>query len=193
MFRRTIAGVAAGAALAAPLALAAPAQAAGIGDGNPYDYDIVTAAIAATGTALPSTFTAFFPNDRAFEVLAKSQGALPADHRFRSKVDEQAVFDGLVAKLTVPTIAKVLQYHVIPGVKLTSTDVRQGPRVIKDVPTALAGQTLDVYSFSRTKPIIFVGDEDGRFFNDFVVRPDVLNPSATSIVHGITDVLLPTL
>ena len=80
MFRKAITTFAAAAALAAPIAIAAPAQAVEV-DGNPYDFDIVTAAIDATGAdevlATLDSYTAFFPNDRAFEVLAKEQVSKP--------------------------------------------------------------------------------------------------------------------
>ena len=58
------------------------------------------------------------------------------------------------------------------------------------------GQKLAVTNFSRFtgSPTVVLGDKDGSFFNDFVVKSkvDVIKvPGA--VVHGISDVLLPKL
>jgi uncharacterized surface protein with fasciclin (FAS1) repeats len=195
MFRKAITTFAAAAALAAPIAIAAPAQAVEV-DGNPYDFDIVTAAIDATGAdevlATLDSYTAFFPNDRAFEVLAKEQGLLPAGYKYGATVDEEQIFNALVEGLGVETITEVLFYHVFPGAALEGADVVAGPR-IKTL-TMANGQNLKVYVLSKSRPVIVLGDKDGRFFNDFVVRSKInfIN-SEDAVVHGISDVLLPKL
>jgi uncharacterized surface protein with fasciclin (FAS1) repeats len=199
MIRKTIAGFVAAAAVAAPLALAAPAQAADpIGDGDPYNFDIVTAAIAATDADVIlgglDSYTAFLPNDRAFEVLAKSKGLLGSDYRYGATVEEQTVFDALVAELGVDTIEAVLLYHVVAGETITGGDVLAGKR-IKTLDMA-NGQKLTVYVVSKTAPFIVLGDQDGRFFNDYVVKSKIdfgYKPGDKVVVHGISDVLIPKL
>jgi uncharacterized surface protein with fasciclin (FAS1) repeats len=199
MIRKTIAGLTAAAALAAPLALAAPAQASTpVGDTNPYDFDIVTAALGATG--LDDTlaelekgdgYTAFLPNDRAFEVLAKNLGLLDAGYKFGPTVDENMIF-GKVASLPSATLVKVLTYHVVPGAPLNGQKVLAG-NWYKELKTA-NGQKVKVYVLSKTAPYIVLGDKDGRFFNDYVVKSKINVVNKTKVaVHGISDVLMPTL
>jgi uncharacterized surface protein with fasciclin (FAS1) repeats len=195
MIRKTIAGLTAAAAIAGSLALAAPAQASTIGDGNPYNFDIVKAAIAATNAddalAGLDSYTAFFPNDRAFEVLAKSQGVLAPDHQYGGTVDETSIVTGLVNKLGLPAIEQVLLYHVVPNAYLPGAEVLAGNR-IKTL-TMANNQVLKVYVVSKSAPFIVLGDQDGRFFNDYVVKSKInaIDDGKSTVVHGISDVLLP--
>ncbi len=168
----------------------------GPADNNPYDFDIVTKAVLATGAdatlaSLPA-FTVFAPNDRAFEVLANRVGALGPNHRFGATVDEAKVFNGLVTKLGVDKIRQVLLYHVLPNAKVTGKQVLSGPFFQRL--TMANGQKLGVTVLSRSAsfPVIVLNDRDGRFFNDQVVKSkiDVVQTDNT-VVHGISDVLLP--
>ena len=74
-------------------------------DANPYDYDLLIAAVTATGLAptladQSQRFTVFAPNDRAFEKLvADLTGSFPAS--------EQATLDAV--------LANILLYHVVAG------------------------------------------------------------------------------
>ncbi len=165
-------------------------------DKNPYDFDIVTKAALATGAtdilAGLDSFTLFAPNDRAFEVLAKQQGLLGKDYRYSRTIDEGKVFNALVKGLGVEKITEVLLYHVYAGGKATGADVLSGPRYQR---LAMAnGQSLKVYVLSKRWPLIVLGDKDGRFLNDRVVKSkiDVVETDNT-VVHGISDVLLPKL
>lgn len=199
MIRKTLAGLTAAAAMAGSLAFAVPAQAADpIGDGDPYNFDIVNAAIAATDADVIlgglASYTAFLPNDRAFEVLAKSRGLLGSDFRYGATVNEQKVLDALVGELTLPTIEAVLLYHVVTGETITGDDVVSGKR-IKSL-TMANGQELKVYVVSKNAPFIVLGDQDGRFFNDYVVKSKInfgYEPGDAVVVHGISDVLIPKL
>ncbi len=85
-------------------------------DDNPYDYDLLIAAVTATGLAPvlsdnSQRFTVFAPNDRAFaRLVADLSGSYPAS--------EQAALDTVVATLGVDKIKNVLLYHVVAGSKL---------------------------------------------------------------------------
>ena len=85
-------------------------------DANPYDYDLLIAAVTATGLAPvlddeSQRFTVFAPNDRAFaRLVADLSGTYPAS--------EQATLDAVLATLTVDQIKNVLLYHVVPGKRL---------------------------------------------------------------------------
>ena len=167
-------------------------------DGNPYDFDIVTKAVLVTGAdatlaSLPS-FTLFAPNDRAFEVLANKLGLLGPNHRFGPTVDEKAVTLALVGALGADKIRQVLLYHVLPGAKVTGKQVLSGPFFSRL--TMANGQKLGVTVLSRSAafPIIILSDKDGSLFNDYVVRSKIdVVQTPNVVVHGISDVLLPTL
>ena len=85
-------------------------------DANPYDYDLLIAAVTATGLAPTlddesQRFTVFAPNDRAFEKLvADLTGSFPAS--------EQATLDAVLATFTPAQIKNILLYHVVAGRKL---------------------------------------------------------------------------
>jgi uncharacterized surface protein with fasciclin (FAS1) repeats len=172
-------------------------------DRNPYDFDIVTKAAIATGAvdvlAGLDSFTLFAPNDRAFEVLAKRLGLLGANHRFGPTVDEGKVFNALLEELGAGTITNVLLYHVVPGVKADGATVLGlfgKPKAARTLTTAFDGQTLrvDVLSPSPRFPLIVLVDRDGRYFNDLVVKSKIdAVETPNTVVHGISDVLLPTL
>lgn len=167
-------------------------------DNNPYDFDIVTKAVLVTGAdatlaSLPS-FTLFAPNDRAFEVLANKLGLLGKNHRFGPTVDEKAVTLALVNGLGVDKIRQVLLYHVLPGAKVTGKQVLSGPFYQRL--TMADGQKLGVVVLSRSAsfPVIVLLDKDGQLFNDYVVRSKIdVVQTPNVVVHGISDVLLPTL
>ncbi|MFN8168465.1 MAG: fasciclin domain-containing protein [Candidatus Nanopelagicales bacterium] len=175
----------------------------GYGDGsngNPYDFQILTTALKATGLDATlktlDNITIFAPNDRAFEVLAKSKGLLGPNYRFGATVDEDKV---VAALLTLPnpvqTISAIVLYHVYTGGVLPGSAVVKLPVFGASLKMANQ-QSLGVINFTRfTKtPTVFLQDKDGRILNDAVVKSKVdyvLVPGA--VVHGISDVLLPKL
>lgn len=175
----------------------------GYGDGsngNPYDFQILTTAIVATGlkpvVESLDNVTIFAPNDRAFEVLANQKGLLGKNYRYGATVDEDKI---VAALLTLPnaaeTIKAIVLYHVYTGGVLPGSAVVKLP-VFGTSLTMADGQKLGVVNFSRFtgKPTVFLQDKDGRFLNDAVVKSKVdyvLVPGA--VVHGISDVLLPKL
>ncbi len=170
----------------------------GPADNNAYDFDIVTKAVLVTGadatlTSLPA-FTVFAPNDRAFEVLAFRLGALSKSHRFGATVDEAKVYNALVAKLGVDKIRKVLLYHVLAGQRMTGEQLLAGPRTRKITMANTQKLRVTVLSRNAAFPVIILGDKDGRPLNDQVVKSkiDVVSTD-NAVVHGISNVLLPTL
>ena len=169
------------------------------GDNNPYDFDIVTRAAMDTGAtatlAKLDAFTLFAPNDRAFEVLANDLGLLGKNYRFGATVNEDKVYKALLTiDDAVPTITEILFYHMLPGAKVTGEQVLSGPFTQRL--TMANGEKLRVTVLSRSAkfPVIVLGDKDGKFFNDLVVKSkiDVIKTDNT-VVHGISDVLLPDL
>lgn len=91
-------------------------------DANPHDYDLLVAAVTATGLAPvladeTQTFTVFAPNDRAFQRLVRDlTGAsqLPT---------EAAALQAVLATFSVDEIKNILLYHVVPGKKLGPLEV----------------------------------------------------------------------
>lgn len=167
-------------------------------DSNPYDFDIVTKAALETGAdktlaSLPA-FTLFAPNDRAFEVLANKLGLLGKNYRFGATVDEKRVITALVGALGVDKIRQVLLYHVLAGARVTGKQVLSGPFYQRL--TMANGQKLSVTVLSRSSafPVIILGDKDGQWLNDYVVKSKIdVVKTPNAVVHGISDVLLPTL
>lgn len=167
-------------------------------DGNPYDFDIVTKAALVTGAdqalAGLDKFTLFAPNDRAFEVLANQLGLLGKNYRYGATVDETRVFNAIAgaAQAGKVDLTNVLLYHVVPNAKLTGKAVLSGPFTQRV--TMANGDSLRVTVLSRSAkyPVIVLGDRDGKLLNDLVVRSkiDVIQTPNT-VVHGISDVLLP--
>ncbi len=216
---RKIAALAAGTALVAGSMLAAAPAAsaggttggqkvvdalvAGYGDGsngNPYDFQIVTTAVIRTELvptlASLDGITVFAPNDRAFEVLANKLGLLGPNYRYGATVDEDKI---VAALLTLPnavaTIKAIVLYHVFTGGAVDGAAATALP-VFGTRLMMANGQKLGITNFTRFTgtPTLILGDKDGSFFNDYVVKSkvDVIKvPGA--VVHGISDVLLPTL
>jgi uncharacterized surface protein with fasciclin (FAS1) repeats len=96
--------------------VAVKASSTGGPDRNPYDYDLLIAAVTATGLAPTlddesQRFTVFAPNDRAFKrLVADLTGSYPAS--------EQAALDAILATFTADQVRNVLLYHVVAGKKL---------------------------------------------------------------------------
>jgi uncharacterized surface protein with fasciclin (FAS1) repeats len=218
---RKIAALAAGSALLAGTVLAtAPAATAtapatpggakvvaaleaGYGDGsngNPYDFQILTTALKATGLDATlktlNNITVFAPNDRAFEVQANKLGLLGKGYKYGATVNEDKI---VAALLTLPdpvnTISAIVLYHVYAGGVLPGTAVVKLP--VFGTKLVMANkQSLSVTNFSRFtgSPFVVLGDKDGSFFNDLVVKTKVDYVSVPgAVVHGISDVLLPKL
>jgi uncharacterized surface protein with fasciclin (FAS1) repeats len=200
-------------ALAAPAASAAPAQSATAAsasvaathklgtkslasvlladksgfDTNSKDFDILTAAVKAVLAAKPKSsvgvlangkvaLTAFIPNDYAFRILVKDlTGTLP-----KSEAD---VFKA-VASLGIPTVEKVLLYHVVPGKTITAkVALRSNNAHLKTA----AGATIKV---RVTRSGLFLQDKDPNSRNPKVIVVDI-NKGNRQIAHAIDRVLRP--
>ena len=163
-------------------------------DGNPYDFDIVTKAALVTGAdktlASLGSFTLFAPNDRAFEVTANNLGLLGKNYKYSAKVDEGRVFNAIASSGV--DVTEILLYHVIPNAKVTGKQVLSGPFTQRIDMANNEKLRVTVLSRSARFPVIVLGDKDGRTFNDLVVRPDV-NSTDNTVVHSVSDVLLPDL
>lgn len=160
-------------------------------DDNPYDYDILTAAVLAVLKAKPSSpvsvltdgtvaLTAFLPNDRAFKLLV---------HQLTGRwvPKEKDVF-AAVAGLGIDTVEKVLLYHVVPGVTITAAQAVQANGAVL---TTAEGDTLTVHVYQwRTGPSVRIFDTTDGNWDPRVVRYDI-NIGNRQIAHGINRVLLP--
>lgn len=158
-------------------------------DHDDHDYDIVTAAVVAVLKAKPSSkvavltdgkvpLTAFVPNDKAFRRLVKDiSGATPSS--------EKKVFEA-VASLGVPTVEKVLLYHVVPGATITSSAALKADGVA--LRTAEGGSiTVDVRDHGSSIRLV---DADRDDKDPKVVAVDI-NKGNRQIAHGISRVLRP--
>ena len=158
-------------------------------DRNWNDYDILDKAVGAVLAADPGSpvavladgsvpLTAFLPTDRAFRRLA-------SDLTGKSYSSESAVFTD-VASLGIPTVEKVLLYHVVPGSTITyRTALKSNGAMLA---TALPGASITV----KVRYCVFVqlSDADPDDANPYVVRAD-LNKGNRQIAHGIDRVLRP--
>ncbi len=164
-------------------------------DGNKFDtnwrdFDIVTEAALAVLAAKPNSkvgvitkggtaITVFAPTDRAFQRLVTSLTG-------KTPTTERATF-AAVAKLGIPTIEKVLLYHVVPGATITSAQaLKANGATLK---TAL-GSTIRVAVYPG--PEISLWDKDRNSRNPRVVLALVdINKGNKQIAHGIDRVLRP--
>ncbi len=162
-------------------------------DRNWYDYDIVTEAVLAVLDAKPDSavgvltdgsvaLTAFIPNDRAFQVLAR-------DLTKRWYPTEAKVFTALVDAVGVDAIEQVLLYHVVPGATITKRDAVKADRATL---TTAEGGTIGVRVYDRRIPIIHLRDQDRNDVDPFLnPRALDLNAGNKQIAHGIVFVLRP--
>jgi uncharacterized surface protein with fasciclin (FAS1) repeats len=156
-------------------------------DSNGKDFDIVTAAVKAVLAAKPKSkvgvlangkvaLTAFVPNDQAFRLLVKDL----TGKTFKKEAD---VFKA-VASLGIPTVEKVLLYHVVPGATIDSKAASKANGVY--LKTA-AGLHIKV---RVVKGKIYLQDLDPNSRNPQVIVVDV-NKGNRQIAHGIDRVLRP--
>lgn len=157
---------------------------------NWNDYNIVSHAVFAVLAAKPKSkvgvlangnvaLTAFLPNDRAFQILVKQLTG-------KTLLREREVF-GVVAKLGIPTVEKVLLYHVVPGTTITSKMALKSNGA--NLKTAL-GPTIHVAVYRG--PVISLWDKAYGIRNPRVILSQVdINKGNKQIAHGIDRVLLP--
>jgi len=146
-------------------------------DDNPYDYDLLIAAVTATGLKPvladeTQRFTVFAPNDRAFErLVADLTGSYPAG--------EQATLDAIRATFTDAQIKNVLLYHVVAGKKL-------GPLQV------LFAGSLTMANGGTVKPRGLTLRDETPALRDPRLLLYGLNLQATNgVIHTIDRVLVP--
>jgi uncharacterized surface protein with fasciclin (FAS1) repeats len=156
-------------------------------DRNGKDFDILTAAVKAVLGAKPKSAvgvlangkvaaTAFIPTDSAFRVLVR-------DLTGKSPRNEADVFKA-VASLGIPTVEKVLLYHVVPG---KTIDARAALKSNNAVLHTAAGVSVKVRVIGKT---IFLQDKDPDARNPRVIAADI-NKGNRQIAHAIDRVLRP--
>jgi uncharacterized surface protein with fasciclin (FAS1) repeats len=156
-------------------------------DTNGKDFDILTAAVKAVLTAKPNSavgvlangkvrLTAFIPTDNAFRSLVK-------DLTGTSPKSEADVFKA-VASLGIPTVEKVLLYHVVPCRTITAKVALRSNHA--HLRTA-AGASIKV---RVTRKGLFLVDKDPNSRNPKVIAVDI-NKGNRQIAHAINRVLRP--
>lgn len=206
---RLIGGIAAAALVLPMAAVAAPAaSAADMGttslasvltggqqgfDQDYKDYDVLTAAVLAVLKAKPNSpvkvltdgstaLTAFIPNDQAFMNLASALT--------KKKVTTEAGAFKAVAGLGIPTVEKVLEYHVVPGSTILSGDALKANGA--KLKTALPGKTIGVKVVASPASITLM-DYNKTLPNPKVILSQVdINKGNMQVAHGINAVLMPT-
>jgi uncharacterized surface protein with fasciclin (FAS1) repeats len=161
-------------------------------DHNPYDFDILSAAVGAVLKAKPNSpvavladgkvaLTAFLPTDRAFENLVRD-----LTHS-RTLPSEQKAFTA-VAGLGIDTVEAILLYHVVPGATITRKAAvkANGAKL-----TTAAGATITVRVSGRCFPVVSLRDADPNDRNPRVVIFDI-NKGNRQIAHAIDAVLRPS-
>jgi uncharacterized surface protein with fasciclin (FAS1) repeats len=203
-FRSILGSATAAALVAVPALVATPADAAPrpgttslatvLGaDGQKFDhkwrdYDIVEAAVYAVAAAKPDSpvlvladgtkrLTAFVPNDRAFQNLAKALTG-------RTFYSEKRIFEKIAALVPIDTLETVLLYHVVPDVTIKAAKALQSDGA--KLETA-AGVTLRVKVRNGQVKLV---DKDPDTRAAVVIVPDI-NKGNKQIAHGIDAVLLP--
>jgi len=146
-------------------------------DANPYDYDLLIAAVTATRLAptladQSQRFTVFAPNDRAFEKLvADLTGSFPAS--------EQATLDAVLATFTPDQIKNILLYHVVAG------------RTLGPLQVLFAG-SLAMANGGTVRPRGLVLKDETPALRDPRLLLYGLNPRASNgVIHTIDRVLVP--
>ena len=146
-------------------------------DANPYDYDLLIAAVTATGLAPvlddeTQRFTVFAPNDRAFaRLVADLSGSYPAG--------EQATLDAILATLTPAQIKNVLLYHVVGGKQL-------GPLQV------LFAGSLTMANGGTVKPRgLILKDETPALRDPRLLLYGLNIPATNGVIHTIDRVLVP--
>jgi len=165
-------------------------------DNNHWNYNIVTNAVLAVVTANPDSpvadltngdvaLTAFIPRDIAFYRLVE-------DLTGKWPTSEKAAFN-TVASLGIPTVEKVLEYHIVPGPAIDS-GAALGADGAK-LKTQL-GQTfmVDVINRSNGSFGIRLIDNNPDLRNPWVAKTQLdINAGNMQIAHGIGRVLMPKL
>jgi uncharacterized surface protein with fasciclin (FAS1) repeats len=148
-------------------------------DGNGKDYDLLVAAVLATGLADDlsgdTELTVFAPNDRAFQKLVAS---LTGADELPSEADALAA---ILATFSVEQITEILLYHVTPGTLDSAAVLSSGPL------TMLNGGTVTPAKAFR------LADETDALKNPKLVKMGIDLFATNGVIHTIDRVLVPAL
>jgi uncharacterized surface protein with fasciclin (FAS1) repeats len=148
-------------------------------DGNGKDYDLLVAAVLATGLADDlsgdTELTVFAPNDRAFQKLVAS---LTGADELPSEADALAA---VLATFSVEQITEILLYHVTPGTLDSAAVLASGPL------TMLNGGTVTPAKAFR------LADETDGLKNPKLVKKGIDLFATNGVIHTIDRVLVPAL
>lgn len=148
-------------------------------DNNGKDYDLLVAAVLATGLddALSgdTQLTVFAPNDRAFQKLVAD---LTGADELPSEAD---TLDAILATFTVEQIAGILTYHVTAGAL--------------DSGAVLASDSLTMLNGGTVTPRFpgFLGDEAPTMRDPKLVKKGIDIQATNGVIHTIDRVLVPAL
>lgn len=147
-------------------------------DANPYDYDLLVAALGATGLDdvlgnENATFTVFAPNDAAFmRTVADLTGSAPAS-------EGDALAAVLATYPAATTLPNVLLYHVVGGEALGFTDV-------------LTSRSLTMANGGTVRPRgIHLRDETPTLPDPRIVLKASGIHTTNGVIHTINRVLVP--
>lgn len=147
-------------------------------DANSRDYDLLIAAVTATGLAPvlddeSQRFTVFAPDDRAFQRLVRDLtggGRLPT---------EQAALEAVLATFSVDEIKNILLYHVVAG------------RTLGPLHVLLSG-SLTMANGGIVKPRLFrLVDETPALRDPRLVLRAIDIRATNGVIHTIDRVLVP--
>jgi uncharacterized surface protein with fasciclin (FAS1) repeats len=147
-------------------------------DADARDYDLLIAAVTATGLAPTldddsQRFTVFAPDDRAFQRLVRD---LTGSGRLLS---EQATLDAILATFTLDEIKNILLYHVVAG------------RALGPVQVLFAG-SLTMANGGIVKPRLFrLVDETPALRDPRLVLRAIDIRATNGVIHTIDRVLVP--
>jgi uncharacterized surface protein with fasciclin (FAS1) repeats len=118
-------------------------------------------------SAANANLTVFAPTDAAFTALATRLGFASAT--------------AMVTALDGPTLAKILQYHVLPSIKLASD--------------LTAGTQATIYSFEGAAATLAISTTGGVKITDEVLNEATVTsanvPTSNGVIHVIDKVLVP--
>lgn len=146
-------------------------------DDNPGDYDILIAAVLATGLAPALSgdgdFTVFAPTDQAFLTLVGDLGA--------PGLSEEDAFGVITSTFSIEQIAGILTYHVVAGERLSTTDV-------------IRSGGLSMFSGGAVDPRgTTLRDETAALADPKIVVPSSNIGATNGVIHTIDRVLVPML
>ena len=148
-------------------------------DANGKDYDLLVAAVLATGLADDlsgdTALTVFAPNDRAFQRLVAD---LTGAEELPSEADALAA---VLATFTVPQITSILLYHVTPGALDSAAVLSSGELTMLD-----GGTVTPSFPFR-------LADESPALKDPKLVKPAIDIAATNGVIHTIDRVLVPAL